>query len=161
MKPLAIRHIQVKRGALVLEVEAPLSTMRVPADAARRMLELLPNLAHHVCVNDNGDTFGDEIAGTEAAHLLEHTIIELQGKAYASWGANRPLFTGRTSWKRSLAEARSAGESLMLTTVTFVNDFVALQAAEFACGIIEWAYDPDTHTAPDIAALVDCLAQLV
>ena len=49
----------------------------------------------------------------------------------------------------------------MLTTVTFVNDFVALQAAEFACGIIEWAYDPDTHTAPDIAALVDRLAQLV
>ena len=156
MKTLAIRHIQVKRGALVLEVEAPLSTMRVPADAARRMLELLPNLAHHVCVNDNGDTFGDEIA-----HLLEHTIIELQGKAYASWGANRPLFTGRTSWKRSLAEARSAGESLMLTTVTFVNDFVALQAAKSACGIIEWAYDPDTHTAPDIAALVDRLAQLV
>ncbi len=56
--------------------------MRVPADAARRMLELLPNLAHHVCVNDNGDTFGDEIAGTEAAHLLEHTIIELQNAGH-------------------------------------------------------------------------------
>ena len=96
-----------------------------------------------------------------AGFIGSHTIIELQGKAYASWGANRPLFTGRTSWKRSLAEARSAGESLMLTTVMFVNDFVALQAAEFACGIIEWAYDPDTHTAPDIAALVDRLAQLV
>lgn len=82
MDALEIQNICVRNGALDLEVGMAIDTLHVTEEQANRILELLPNLANHVCVNGAGDgSFGDEIVGTELAHLLEHVIIELQGKA--------------------------------------------------------------------------------
>lgn len=126
MRPLDIRHITVRRGALDLEVAVSLDTLRVDERVAARMLDELPNLARHVCVSDSGEFFGDEIVGTELAHLLEHVIIELQGHG-----------AGHTSWEAELAETRGRGHALMRVTVTYRDDFEALRAVEAARTLVE------------------------
>ena len=139
MKPLEIRHIRVRPGALDLEVAAALESLHVTEAQARRVLELLPNLEHHVCVNGKGDgTFGEELVGTELPHLLEHVIIELQGQKMG--GARRrvkPAFTGHTSWLEELSATVPQGYALMRVTVSFADDFMALRAMNEALAIIE------------------------
>lgn len=128
---LKIERIRVRRGAIDFRVSIALDALYVSENQAVRILELHPNLRNHVCVNGKGGTFGDEIVGTELAHLFEHLIIELQAQAGCSNA------TGHTSWLDELAETAPRGYALMRTTVTFENDFVALQAAKDACAIIE------------------------
>lgn len=159
MQPLEIKRIRVRAGALDLEVAASLDTLYVDDATAHRILDVLPNLAHHVCVNatDNA-TFGDELVGTELPHLLEHVIIELMGRAARMQGAFAPTFTGHTSWLEELDATAPAGYALMRVTVTFANDFVALAAMNSALAIIAWACDPTTSPRPDVEAAI---AQLV
>ena len=88
--------------------------------------------------------------GTELAHLLEHVVIELQAQASEAPGK----LIGHTSWLRELAETAPHGYALMRTTVTFSNDFVALQSVKDACAIIEWAIEPSVDEAPDIDKIV-------
>ncbi len=150
MPAIQIRHIRVREGRLDLEVAIALSQLHVSEACARRICALLPNLPHHLCVNKSaeGPHFGDEVVGTELAHLLEHVIIELQGQAYR--GANpMPQFIGHTSWLEELAVTRPRGIALMRTTVTFVDDLVALQAVKEACLLVEWAASADDAQAPD------------
>lgn len=149
--PLEIRRANVRRGALDLEIACDLDALRVTPSQADRILELLPNLAHHVCVNDAGnDTFGAELVGTELPHLLEHVIIELQGKAAGS-GAS---FTGHTSWLEELEQTAPDGYALMRTSVTFKNDFVALTATNDAMRLIAWATNPDMMPLPDVEGML-------
>lgn len=136
MRALDIRHITVRKGALDLEVAAALGTLYVSASVAQRILQQLPNLAKHVCVNGRGETFGDELVGTELPHLLEHVIIELQGQANPEHGST---FTGHTSWLEELERTRAEGIALMRVTVTFIDDLEALRACEQARAIIEHA----------------------
>lgn len=157
MQPLDIRHVRVRRGALDLEVAAADDTFHVTEEVAGRVLELLPNLAHHVCVNGSGNrSFGAELVGTELPHLLEHVIIELQGKATPD---TRQL-TGHTSWLEEYARTASRGYALMRTTITFGNDFVALQAVNDACAIVAWATYPQTFEKPRIDDIVTALSRL-
>ena len=128
VRPLDIRHITVRKGALDLEVAAAVEVLLVDTVVAQRVLDALPNLRNHVCVNGNGKTFGDEIAGTELPHLLEHVIIELQGYG-----------TGHTSWLAGLDETHPQGYALMRVTVTYRDDFTALRAVEKARHLIEQA----------------------
>ena len=136
MRPLDIRHITVRKGALDLEVATPLEVLHVDEKTAERVLHELPNLSKHICVNGLGQTFGDELVGTELPHLLEHVIIELQGQANSR---KEGVFTGHTSWLEELAQTRAKGYALMRVTVTFVDDFEALRAVEQARTIIELA----------------------
>lgn len=136
MKPLEIRHIHVRPGALDLEVAASLDSLYVTAEQADCILGVLPNLAHHVCVNGKGDgTFGEELVGTELPHLLEHVIIELQGQTMGSAGK----FTGHTSWLAERSATAPQGYALMRVTVSFMDDLVALRAMNEAIAIIEQA----------------------
>lgn len=154
MNPLEIQSIRVRQGALDIEVAIAIDALHVTEDQASRILGFLPNLANHVCVNGAGDgTFGDEIAGTELAHLLEHLIIELQGKA-SSQGSK---LAGHTSWLEELEATAPQGYALMRTTVSFANDFVALQALRFAEEIIAWSMDPDASDVPDVSKMVAIL----
>lgn len=149
--PLEIRRVKVRRGTLDLEVACDLDALHVTPAQAERILQLLPNLAHHVCVNDAGnETFGTELVGTELPHLLEHVIIELQGKA----ARNGASFTGHTSWLEELDETASDGYALMRTSVTFKNDFVALTAANDAMRLIAWATDPTGVPSPDVEGMI-------
>lgn len=157
MLPLEIRRANVRRGALDLEVACDLDALHVTFEQAHRILGLLPNLTHHVCVNAAGnDTFGTELVGTELPHLLEHVIIELQGKAAGSGAA----FTGHTSWLDELKETAPEGYALMRTSVTFKNDFVALTAANDALHLIAWATDPAAMPQPDVESMISHLEAL-
>ena len=155
MPAIQTRHIRVREGRLDLEVAIALSQLHVSEACARRICALLPNLPHHLCVNKSaeGPYFGDEVVGTELAHLLEHVIIELQGQAYC--GANpMPQFIGHTSWLDELSATRAHGIALMRTTVTFADDLVALQAVKEAAALVEWAVREDGVVAPDVQACV-------
>ncbi len=153
---LAIERVRVRRGKLDLCVEVDINALYVSQEQALRVLQILPNLSNHVCVNGAGETFGDELLGTEQAHLLEHIIIELQGKALAP---NVHLM-GHTSWLAELADTRPHGYALMRTSVAFTNDFVAIQASKDAQRIVEWSIDPEACEMPDITAIVGRLAEL-
>lgn len=154
---ISIKRIRVRRGTVDLDVVTRLDALHVTQEQAGRVLGLLPNLAHHVCVNGAGDgTFGDELVGTELAHLLEHVIIELQGKAYA--GAHQ--FTGHTSWLDELNQTAPQGMALMRTSVTFQNDFVALAATKYATEIINWLVEPDVHPQPNIEEIISQLQSI-
>ena len=148
-----IERIRVRRGTLDLQVSCALDALHVTHEQADRVLELLPNLQNHVCVNGAGETLGDELVGTELPHVLEHLIIELQGQACGAAGR----FTGHTSWLDELANTAPQNYALMRTTVTFTNDFVALQAVKDACTIIEWMIAPDEYSVPDITAILEGL----
>lgn len=146
----------MRKGALDLEVSCDIDALRVTPEQAARVLGLLPNLEHHICVNDsNGDRFGDELVGTELPHLLEHVIIELQGAAQDD---NDLALTGHTSWLDELAVTEPEGFALMRTSVTFADDFVALGAMNAALEIIGWVCDPDALSMPDIGAILRSLA---
>lgn len=135
-KPLEIERIHVRKGTLDLEVRCAIDTLHVTSEQALHVLELLPNLAHHVCVNDAGnESFGAELEGTELPHLLEHVIIELQSRD----SQNPSILTGHTSWLEELAETGPQGYALMRTSVTFENDFTALAAMNEALEIINRA----------------------
>lgn len=157
MSPLEIQRIRVRNGALDFEVALALDTLHVTEEQAEALLELLPNLARHVCVNESGDgSFGDEIVGTELAHLLEHVIIELQGKAMPQASG----LTGHTSWLEELAATAPQGYALMRTTVTFANDFVALGAMNCALEIIDWSLDSAMREMPDVNGMISLLAAM-
>lgn len=157
MEPIEIRRMRVRSGALDLEVGLALDTLHVDAGQAERILGLLPNLARHVCVNGrSGGCFGDEIVGTELAHLLEHVIIELQGKA----SPQARELGGHTSWLEELSVTAPRGYALMRTTVSFANDFVALGAMNCALEIIDWSLDPDSREAPDVDGMIALLAAM-
>lgn len=157
MDALEIQNICVRNGALDLEVGMAIDTLHVTEEQASRILELLPNLANHVCVNGAGvGSFGDEIVGTELAHLLEHVIIELQGKAAPE---DRQL-AGHTSWLEELDVTAPQGYALMRTTVSFANDFVALGAMNCAIEIVAWAFEPDADDMPDVDGMIAFLAAM-
>lgn len=157
MNLIEIQRIRVREGALDLEVVMPVDALHVTREQADRVLELLPNLAHHVCVNGAGNgSFGDELVGTELAHLLEHLIIELQGKATSQGGD----LTGHTSWLEELEVTAPQSYALMRTTVSFANDFVALGAMRCALEIIDWASGPDEDATPDVGGMIAFLAAM-
>ena len=153
---LAVERIRVRRGKLDLRLKVDIDALYVSQDQAQRVLRILPNLQNHVCINGAGETFGDELLGTEQPHLLEHVIIELQGKALSS-GA-RPM--GHTSWLAELSETRPQGHALMRTSVAFANDLVALQATKDAERIVEWSIDPQICDEPNIPAIIEHLVAL-
>lgn len=157
MRPLELQRVNVRNGALDLEVLTQLDMLHVTEEQAGRILELLPNLAHHVCVNGAGDgSFGDELVGTELPHLLEHLIIELQGKA----SSRADQLAGHTSWLEELDVTAPQGYALMRTTVSFANDFVALGAMNCALEIVNWSTEPDVGDMPDVDGMIAFLAAM-
>ena len=165
MPGFRITRLHVRRGRLDILTATPLELLHVSEDAARRILQLLPNLRNHVCVHTRagGGTFGSELMGTELAHLFEHVVIELQAQAQceAAAVAGGPQFIGHTSWAEELAVTGPQGHALMRTTVTFADDLVALQAAKDAAGLLNWACGPQVSAhAPDVAAIVGHLQDL-
>lgn len=109
---------------MTLEVRVFPSDARVSASQAREALALLPNLARHVCINEHGETFGDDIVGTQPAHLLEHVAIELMAQRHQS-GAG---LMGHTSY----ADERG----LMLVKLTYRDDLVALECVKEAVELV-------------------------
>lgn len=161
MNPLEIQRMHVRRGILDLEARCDIDALHVTPDQAERALDLLPNLARHICVNSaSNDRFGEELEGTELPHLLEHIIIELQGKAHAaiSQGQGASL-TGHTSWLEEPDVTSPQGYALMRTSVSFANDFMALAATKASLDLIAWICDPSVSARPDIDVAVARVAK--
>lgn len=153
--------MHVRKGVLDLDVRCDVGHLHATRSQADRILELLPNLSHHICVNSgSNDCFGNELVGTELPHLLEHVIIELQGKACGGEGLSGALLTGHTSWLEELAVTNPEGFALMRVSVSFRNDFVALSAVREAVKMIEWLIAPEESQRPDPEEIVASLAQL-
>ena len=122
---LTVEHIAVEPSGITVETRLEPSSARITAQQAQRALELLPNLARHVCVNDKGETFGAEISGTEPAHLFEHVVIELMAQEHGGDGAGLMGHTAFTSER-----------GLMETKITFRDDIVALVCIKRACWFV-------------------------
>ena len=135
MQSVKIQHIHVRKGAIDLDISISVKMLHVKQEQADWLLGKLPNLARHVCVSSNQDgIFGAELVGTEQAHLLEHLIIELQGRAMPD---KSYTFTGHTSWLEEIAETGPHGYAFMRVTVTYVDDLVALRAINDAINLID------------------------
>lgn len=120
---LTLEHIAVEKHGISLELRCRPADARVSARQAGEALRLLPNLARHVCVNGRGSTFGEEIEGTEPAHLLEHVAIELMAREHGGEG-----LMGHTS---------HAGEpGLMVVKLTYADDLVALGCVKRALELV-------------------------
>ncbi len=157
---LSIAHITVRAGKLDFELACDGKRLHVDPRAAARALELLPNLARHVCVNRKGERFGDEIEGTETAHLFEHVTIELLGQAFPAQAA-RGAFRGYTTCSDGVAGGLGPDAVCMRTTISCTDDLSAMRAAREALDVVNWAFGADGCAAqdmPDVAAMVHAVA---
>ena len=169
---LSIVHITVRAGKLDFELSCDAERLHVDAGTAARVLEALPNLARHVCVNRRGERFGDEVEGTEAAHLFEHVAIELLGQAFPEQAAHS-AFRGYTTYADAAPGGLEAGAVAMRTTISCADDLSAMCAAREALHVVNWAFGtsgrasghgpggkPGKEAAapPDIEAMVRAVA---
>lgn len=115
---------------------------------ADRALELLPELETHLCHNDTGRSFAEEIADTEVPHLFEHVVMELMARA----GSPRSL-KGETSW-----DFRRDGKGVFRVSVEYDDDFVCLGAIKLANRVM--GYLLDDGQVPDVAAETGRLREL-
>jgi len=123
---------------------------RTAGDAvlAARVLELLPGLERHVCENDEGKAFVDELADTEVPHLFEHTIIELMTCA----GSPRGL-KGETRW-----DFQRDGHGTFRVSVEYDDDLVCLGAIKLAGKVMDHVLDEGP--CPDLPREIAHLREL-
>lgn len=159
---LYIEHVTVRYDAIDITVLTP-KELRVTSLAAQYMLRMLPSLDGHICISGSHERFGEEIVGTEVAHLLEHVTIELivqtavrydkschatssilseERKASLVDALPVRTFTGHTSHLPSLPEDDPATEAFRVS-VTYDNDLVAIAAIRHASTIVLWALGAD------------------
>ncbi|MDO8964289.1 MAG: hypothetical protein Q7W30_07355 [Coriobacteriia bacterium] len=122
-------------------VFSPGEPLRTSASARDRALALLPGLRTHRCDNDAGLAFGDELADTEIAHLLEHATLEVMAMA----GSPVDL-RGTTSW-----DFAADGPGIFRVSVAYDDDLVALGALKAAEEAVRWCL-ADSGAAPGIEA---------
>ncbi|MGN0072782.1 MAG: hypothetical protein ACI36W_03170 [Coriobacteriales bacterium] len=121
---LSIEHIAVERTGISFELRCVPANARVTPRQAQQALELLPNLGRHVCVNDKGDCFADDIVGTEPAHLFEHVAIELMARE-------------RGSGEGLMGHSSFTGEpGLMAVRLSYMDDLEALACAQRALELV-------------------------
>ncbi len=125
---LAIERLAVRADRIVCDVAlAPGSPRSTSPALAARIRAAFPDVAHHACVNDVGDTFGAVMECTSLPHVLEHLVISLQARAAAEQGPRSGIpdegtvFVGTTEWTDEFA-GRARVE------VSFADDLVALRA---------------------------------
>lgn len=138
--PLHIERVTVgpQRVDVVVNVGGADADRTSPA-IAERVIELLPGLGTHRCVNAEGRTFAEELADTEVPHLFEHVVLELMALA----GSPRSL-KGETAW-----DFRRDGAGVFHVSLEYDDDLVCLGAIKAADEIMRYALSdgpiPDTH----------------
>lgn len=146
-----IKRVTVGPRALTAEVavapSGPLMTSDDPA-GTERVLALMPGLADHVCLGDSSSSFGEVVASTEIAHLLEHVTVEL----LAQTNIAGDISSGQTS---------QVGERSYEITLACPDDVLVTGALSSAAWILQWAYSGGGEPQPDVAATVKGLVALV
>lgn len=146
-----IKKVTVGPRTLKAEVEvaasAPLYTSDDP-EGTQLMLELIPQIADHVCLGDAGPHFGEVIESTELAHLLEHVAVELLARTNAAGDVS----TGRTT---------QTGERTFEVELLCPDDVLVAGALSSAVWIMQWAYSGGGDPKPDVDAIASGLVDLV
>ncbi|MBQ6395910.1 MAG: hypothetical protein IJH87_06175, partial [Atopobiaceae bacterium] len=148
-----IQKVTINPRTLIARVRVgeghPLLTSEDP-EATDRVLELLPDLANHICVGDVAPSFGDVIGDTEVAHLLEHTAVEIMART--ELGGD--ISTGRT---RSLSE----DPRLFEIELDCPDDVLTAGALSSAAWILDWAFSGAEDSMPDVEGIVDGLRGMI
>lgn len=130
-----------------LAPSAPLMTGDDPA-GTQLVLGLMPELADHLCLGDASSRFGEVIAETELAHLLEHVTVELLARTDVAGD----ISSGQTA---------QLGERLYKITLSCSDDVLVVGALSSAVWVLQWAYSGGGDPYPDIDAIASGLVSLV
>ena len=130
-----------------LAPSAPLMTGDDPA-GTQLVLGLMPELADHLCLGDASSSFGEVIADTELAHLLEHVTVELLARTDVAGD----ISSGQTA---------QLGERLYKITLSCSDDVLVVGALSSAVWVLQWAYSGGGDPYPDIDAIASGLVSLV
>ena len=146
-----IKKVTVGPRNFEAEVEvapsAPLMTSDDP-EGTLLVLELMPELEDHLCLGDSSSSFGDVIAETELAHLLEHVTVEL---------------LARTDRAGDVSSGQTAGLGGRLYKITLAcpDDVLVAGALSSAAWILQWAYAGGGDPRPDVDAIASGLVALI
>ena len=146
-----IKRVTVGPRNLEAEVEispsAPLMTSDDP-EGTERVLALIPELEGHLCLGDASSSFGEVVANTELAHLLEHVTVELLARTDRAGDVSSGQTVG-------------LGERLYKITLACPDDVLVAGALSSAVWILQWAYAGGGEPRPDVAAIAEGLVALV
>ena len=117
--PIEVRAYTVKTGRIVCDLAIANERFRYTSPKlAAFAAGQYPDLPHHACVNEVGQTFSAVMEATSTPHLLEHLVISLQTRSASDGNAG---FVGSTEWTDE-----TAGEARV--EVSFHDDLEALRA---------------------------------
>ena len=146
-----IRKVTIgpKNLEAIVEVapSAPLMTSD-DAEGTSLVLELIPELADHICLGDASSHFGGVIENTELTHLLEHVTVELLARTDLAGD----ISSGRTI---------EVGDRLYEITFACPDDVLVAAALSSAVWILQWAYSGGGDPQPDVDAIASGLVGLV
>ena len=146
-----IRKVTISPKNLEAIVEvAPSAPLRTSDDAegTSLVLDLIPELADHICLGDASSHFGGVIENTELAHLLEHVTVELLARTDLAGD----ISSGRTI---------EVGDRLYEITFACPDDVLVAAALSSAVWILQWAYSGGGDPQPDVDAIASGLVGLV
>lgn len=146
-----IKKVEVGPRNLVATVEvapnAPLYTSEDP-EGTELVLGLLPELENHVCLGDASGRFGEVVAQTEIAHLLEHVTVEL---------------LARTDIAGDITCGQTVEVASRTYEITFAcpDDVLVAGCLSSAVWILQWAYSGGVGAEPNIDGTVAGLVGLI
>ena len=133
MQAIRVQRIIVRRDRIVCYVALdPAAPRATTPEIAQRLIERVPTLPAHDCINEQGPTFGDAIAHTSIPHVLEHLVIDFQTREAAQSGNPRlraRVFRGTTEWVK-------AGEGRAKIELDYADDLVVLKALADSVAIL-------------------------
>ena len=120
-------------------------------ESTNRVYQLIPEIADHVCVNENGKSFQDCMGHTETAHLLEHVTIELLAR------------TARVSKAFGITKKSDedpSGRSFE-TSLNCEDDTLTMAALSSAIWLMNWAFSGGRGATPNVEATTRGLSDLI
>ncbi len=134
-------------AVVAVSPDAPLLTSEDP-EGTEHVLEIMPGLVDHMCLGDASSSFGEVVADTELAHLLEHVTVELLAQTDAAGDV-----TG--------GQTVEVDERTYKITLACSDDVLVAGALSSAVWILQWAYSGGGEPEPDVEAIASGLVDLV
>ena len=134
-------------AVVAVSPDAPLLTSEDP-EGTELVLEIMPGLVDHMCLGDASSSFGEVVADTELAHLLEHVTVELLAQTNAAGDV-----TG--------GQTVEVDERTYKITLACPDDVLVAGALSSAVWILQWAYSGGGEPEPDVEAIASGLVDLV
>lgn len=130
-------------ATIVLDEAAPVMTSD-DIEGTKRVYDLMPQIAEHSCVCEQGDVFRDALPSTQTAHLLEHVAVELltrldvedvsAGNTAPVEGAER-TWTVKLSCSNDVMVCGAISSAAWLLDVVFGRENVALDVDHIVEGL--------------------------